>query len=69
MDDFETWQEVLCPNTGLDYDLEGIDMVNKWQVFYCHACIENHIAGDWFIQMYERWGDELTVVPLPSGND
>ncbi len=66
MMDPDIWQEYDCPNSGIDFDIHGAEILAIGEQFYCAG--RNHTAGkDIELQTYVRKADgELDFRPAPK---
>lgn len=48
------WQDYDCPNSGMDFDLDGDAMVYDGDSFYCSGCGSHHIATPELVRQYEQ---------------
>lgn len=61
----DEWQEYDCPVCGIDFDLDGSDMVVEDESFHCPGCGQMHVATPELITQYSlSSGGDLTTVPL-----
>lgn len=39
------WQEYDCPRCGIDFDLNGAEIVSEGEYFHCSGCGGTHVGG------------------------